>query len=118
MRQQKTRFTYEASGFRDCIIQGDACCWCRLPVSNWPPDDYKSTALPNELSRRNLYGANYTLFNSREGGTAALFGRLAVVVRTACSLAFQRGLGRRDGGGNGGQHRRRGAAFLLLLRLV
>jgi ADP-ribose pyrophosphatase YjhB (NUDIX family) len=26
--------------------------WCRLPVSNWPPDDYKSTALPNELSRR------------------------------------------------------------------
>jgi hypothetical protein len=28
--------------------------WCRLPVSNWPPDDYKSTALPNELSRRDL----------------------------------------------------------------
>ncbi len=26
--------------------------WCRLPESNWPPDDYKSTALPNELSRR------------------------------------------------------------------
>jgi hypothetical protein len=31
--------------------------WCRLPVSNWPPDDYKSTALPNELSRRNFYKA-------------------------------------------------------------
>lgn len=29
--------------------------WCRLPESNWPPDDYKSTALPNELSRRNFF---------------------------------------------------------------
>src|SRR5471030_162297 len=54
--------------------------WCRLPVSNWPPDDYKSTALPNELSRRNLYAANYTLFNSRQSGAAALFWRVAVVV--------------------------------------
>ena len=25
--------------------------WCRVPGSNWPPDDYKSTALPNELTR-------------------------------------------------------------------
>ena len=25
--------------------------WCRVPESNWPPDDYKSTALPNELTR-------------------------------------------------------------------
>src|SRR5687768_11716893 len=31
--------------------------WCRLPDSNWPPDDYKSTALPNELSRRKLSGS-------------------------------------------------------------
>jgi hypothetical protein len=25
--------------------------WCRLQDSNPPPDDYKSTALPDELSR-------------------------------------------------------------------
>jgi hypothetical protein len=33
----------ESCGFSD---------WCRLPESNWLPDDYKSTALPSELSRR------------------------------------------------------------------
>ncbi len=26
--------------------------WCRLPESNWRPTDYKSVALPTELSRR------------------------------------------------------------------
>ena len=26
--------------------------WCRLPESNWWPTDYKSVALPTELSRR------------------------------------------------------------------
>ncbi len=26
--------------------------WCRLQDSNPPPDDYKSTALPDELNRR------------------------------------------------------------------
>ena len=25
--------------------------WCRLPESNWRPTDYKSVALPTELSR-------------------------------------------------------------------
>ena len=29
-----------------CIIK-----WCRLPESNWRPTDYKSVALPTELSR-------------------------------------------------------------------
>ncbi len=29
--------------------------WCRLPESNWLPDDYKSTALPSELSRRKSF---------------------------------------------------------------
>ena len=28
--------------------------WCRLQDSNPPPDDYKSTALPDELSRRKV----------------------------------------------------------------
>ena len=37
-------------------FQSRGCIWCRLPESNWPPDDYKSTALPNELSRRKLEG--------------------------------------------------------------
>ncbi len=28
--------------------------WCRLPESNWRPTDYKSVALPTELSRRQV----------------------------------------------------------------
>ena len=40
--------------------------WCRLPESNWWPTDYKSVALPTELSRRVvskwgvLYGKNFS----------------------------------------------------------
>jgi hypothetical protein len=45
------------AGWAFCFLLDES--WCRLPVSNWPPDDYKSTALPNELSRRNLYGRDY-----------------------------------------------------------
>ena len=36
---------------------GSRVTWCRLPGSNWAPTDYKSVALPNELSRQ----INYTL---------------------------------------------------------
>ncbi len=39
--------------------------WCRLPVSNWPPDDYKSTALPNELSRLNFLQSRIILYLMR-----------------------------------------------------
>ncbi len=28
--------------------------WCRLPESNWRPTDYKSVALPTELSRHQV----------------------------------------------------------------
>ena len=38
--------------------------WCRLPESNWLPDDYKSTALPSELSRRNFYCFNQLISQS------------------------------------------------------
>ena len=29
--------------------------WCRLPESNWWPTDYKSVALPTELSRHTIF---------------------------------------------------------------
>ena len=40
--------------------------WCRLPGSNWAPTDYKSVALPNELSRR--YWLRRTDSNRRSKG--------------------------------------------------
>src|SRR5476649_2217214 len=86
--------------------------WCRLPVSNWPPDDYKSTALPNELSRRNLYAANYTLFNSRQSRPAALFWRFVVVVGTVRRRAFRLAAA----GGNGRQARPRRAGWRFVVR--
>ncbi len=33
----------------DCVLE-----WCRLPESNWRPTDYKSVALPTELSRHQV----------------------------------------------------------------
>lgn len=107
--------------------------WCRLPDSNWPPDDYKSTALPNELSRRKtLVTQNklqcitaaqyYTLLDARQGGFAAFFGwfgRFRVVVLSGFLLVFarcrygsQRGGRRRCGGGDGGRVGRGFAARL------
>lgn len=47
-KKGKTRILIEYAGF----------IWCRLPESNWLPDDYKSTALPSELSRRNWNNRN------------------------------------------------------------
>lgn len=48
-RKQKA----QPKGWAGCVI-----LWCRLQDSNPPPDDYKSTALPDELSRQ--CGQNYT----------------------------------------------------------
>ena len=36
------------------VYQYKEIIWCRLPGSNWRPTDYKSVALPTELSRRVL----------------------------------------------------------------
>ena len=39
-------------------IPPDSLLWCRLPESNWRPTDYKSVALPTELSRRTTRAAH------------------------------------------------------------
>jgi hypothetical protein len=44
---QKSKSPVAMTGLSACFY------WCRLQDSNPPPDDYKSPALPDELSRRN-----------------------------------------------------------------
>ena len=53
--------------------------WCRLQDSNPPPHDYKSSALPDELSRP-LKTQNYTLFDPREPCSSALARRIGLRV--------------------------------------
>src|ERR1700737_150740 len=50
--EQKTREALRHHGFQDVPGTPKTSIWCRLQDSNPPPDDYKSTALPDELSRR------------------------------------------------------------------
>ena len=56
--------------------------WCRLQDLNPPPHDYKSSALPDELSRLKI-SRDYTLFNPGKLWFAMSFGwvgiRLVVV---------------------------------------
>src|ERR1700704_792699 len=47
--------------------------WCWLQDLNPPPPDYKSGALPDELSQRNLEERDYTLFDSLEGRSVGFF---------------------------------------------
>ena len=46
--------------------------WCRLQDLNPPPHDYKSCALPDELSRHFGKRANYTLFDAGKSWWSAL----------------------------------------------
>jgi hypothetical protein len=39
-----------------------------VPGSNWPPDDYKSTALPNELTRHNKC-LNLNIYNDAQNNS-------------------------------------------------
>ena len=53
--------------------------WCRLQDSNPLPHDYKSSALPDELSRP-LKTQNYTLFDPREPWSSTLARRVGLII--------------------------------------
>lgn len=50
--KQKTPRTVTGRGVSYILMLHEKPNWCRLQDSNPPPSDYKSTALPDELSRR------------------------------------------------------------------
>ena len=50
--KQKPRGPLPGAGFNTSWYFMKTLNWCRLQDSNPPPSDYKSTALPDELSRR------------------------------------------------------------------
>ena len=49
---KKPRGPLPGAGFNTILVLHEKLNWCRLQDSNPPPSDYKSTALPDELSRR------------------------------------------------------------------
>ena len=53
--------------------------WCRLQDSNPLPHDYKSSALPDELSRP-LKTEDYTLFDPCEPWSTALSRRVGLII--------------------------------------
>lgn len=59
--------------------------WCRLQDLNPPPHDYKSCALPDELSRQN-WRPHYTLFDAGQCGAWAFFGRLRRLIKFCISV--------------------------------
>lgn len=81
----KTNASHELRG-RHCLY------WCWLQDLNPPPPDYKSGALPDELSQRNFEERNYTLFNSLEGRPVGFFCWPAIVWTGWCVIV---GFGRR-----------------------
>ena len=67
--------------------------WCRVPESNWPPDDYKSTALPNELTRHNgggNRGRTCDLLNANQALSQLSYTpiRINVLYISICSKTF------------------------------